>query len=387
LSAGAFRATTLVDALVDALPPQSTIDVVTTRPNRYSTFSPDAPPHESLGRVNIHRIELPPHRSGMRDQSTAFLHYARAVRKRIAAHSYNLVFATSSRLMTATLGAYVARQTRAPLYLDIRDIFADTIVEVIGPPTSWFLRPMMSGLERWTVRAARKVNLVSHGFAPYFERRYPGRTFSYFTNGVDDEFVDRSPTSRAADWRRPPTQRDDRITILYAGNVGDGQGLHHIVPGLARRLAQRARFQIVGGGGRRTHLERALSEAGVTNVELLEPVPRNQLQALYAHADVLFLHLNDYSAFRKVLPSKLFEYAALGKPIWAGVAGYAKEFIRTEIENAAVFEPGDVDGALQAFADLELRDVPRRAFIEKFARRSINLRFAADIVSIAEVKR
>ena len=46
--------------------------------------------------------------------------------------------------------------------------------------------------------------------------------------------------------------------------------------------------------------------------------------------DVLFLHLNDYSAFRKVIPSKIFEYAATGKPIVAGVSGYAAEFLRHE---------------------------------------------------------
>ena len=33
--------------------------------------------------------------------------------------------------MTAILGAHIARKMNRPLYLDIRDIFVETIVEVL----------------------------------------------------------------------------------------------------------------------------------------------------------------------------------------------------------------------------------------------------------------
>jgi glycosyltransferase involved in cell wall biosynthesis len=80
------------------------------------------------------------------------------------------------------------------------------------------------------------------------------------------------------------------------------------------------------------------------------------------------LHLNDYPAFRKVPPSKLFEYAAVGKPILAGVAGHAAEFIDQEIDNAAVFPPYDGAAAEAALAKLRLCITPRRAFVEKYTR-------------------
>ena len=50
LSAGSFRATALVDALLKAHPGVE-IDVVTTLPNRYSAFSPDAQPAMLLDRL------------------------------------------------------------------------------------------------------------------------------------------------------------------------------------------------------------------------------------------------------------------------------------------------------------------------------------------------
>ena len=47
----------------------------------------------------------------------------------------------------------------------------------------------------------------------------------------------------------------------------------------------------------------ALAEEGVTNVELIPPLNRDRLIEAYQAANVLFLHLNDYDAFKKVLPS------------------------------------------------------------------------------------
>ena len=170
--------------------------------------------------------------------------------------------------------------------------------------------------------------------------------------------------------------------MLYAGNIGEGQGLHEILPGLALALRSRARFLVIGDGGRRAALEVALAAAGASNVEMLAPMPRAQLLEAYRAADVLFLHLGSHAALEKVLPSKLFEYAALGKPVLAGVAGYAARFVREEISNATVFSPCDVQQAVLAFDSLEIRDCPRPAFVAKFARSNIAREMADDVLAV-----
>jgi glycosyltransferase involved in cell wall biosynthesis len=380
LSAGSFRMTPFVDALRRLAPAGTEIDVVTTRPHRYHTFSAEAPERERHGGVTITRIPLPPHEGGMLDQSRAFATFARRA-TRIARGEYDLVFATSSRLLTAALGAWIARRARAPLYLDIRDIFADTIKDVLRGPSARVARPLFSALERWTVRRASRVNLVSRGFLSYFESRYPRQRFSFHTNGIDEEFLAFEGSAPACLQRDGNGER--QITALYAGNIGDGQGLHVILPPLAQRMGARVRFLVVGDGGRRAALERSLKAHGVTTVEIRPPVERPQLLELYRAADVLFLHLNDYDAFRKVLPSKIFEYAAVGKPIWGGVAGHAAEFLRAEVSNAGVFDPCDVDGAERAFLQLVPGHTPRPEFIARFARAAISERLAADVLSVA----
>ena len=379
LSAGSFRATTLVEALRACVTPATHIDVLTTLPNRYATFTREAAQVEQGPGWELRRIRLPRHRSDMSGQAWAFAHYAGGVLAHVAARPYDVVFATSSRLMTATLGAWIARRKHARLYLDIRDIFVDTIKDVLPSSKARAARMLFSHIESWTVRRADRVNLVSPGFVEYFRERYPDLSLSSFTNGVDTEFLTAAPASSV------DRESDGRVRIVYAGNIGDGQALHQILPHLAAALVTQARFIVIGDGGRRKELEAALGQAGVTNVELRDPLSRDALIEVYRNAHVLFLHLGELPAFERVLPSKLFEYAALGKPVLAGVAGCAARFVREEISNAAVFTPGDVQDALHAYATLELVDRPREEFVTKYARAKIADAMARDVLQLGYV--
>ena len=375
LSAGSFRTTALVESLLEKKHPEIKIDVITTLPNRYSSFDTQAPERETSERLSIRRIQLFAHQSGKLDQAKAFFRFAREASRLARGKQYDLIFATSSRLMTAALGAWIARRGNSPLYLDIRDIFVDTIKDVLSKQVAFALMPFFSVIERWTITRAAHVNLVSVGFESYFKARYPRQSYSYFTNGVDEEFI--LPDSAA---RRESRANHGPIRVLYAGNMGDGQGLHAIIPSLAMQLRGRASFKLIGDGGRRPRLEKALAISGAVNVELVAPMPREELIKEYLKADVLFLHLNDYDAFKKVLPSKIFEYAALGKPVWAGVSGYAAQFLHEEVSNAAVFRPCDAKHALQVLDQLEIRDTPRAAFVQKFSRKIIMRAMAEDVL-------
>jgi hypothetical protein len=102
----------------------------------------------------------------------------------------------------------------------------------------------------------------------------------------------------------------------------------------------------------------------------------------YRDADVLFLHLNECEAFKRVLPSKVFEYGALGKPVWAGVSGFAAHFLASEVKNTAVFRPCDVDDAARSFETLSICDTPRPDFIAKYVRATISSRMASDMIAL-----
>jgi glycosyltransferase involved in cell wall biosynthesis len=163
-------------------------------------------------------------------------------------------------------------------------------------------------------------------------------------------------------------------TIIYAGNLGHGQGLEMVVPSIAKLLGDSYKFVIVGDGGTASLLKEAILKENLNNVEMVLPVSRTELLKYYRDADILFLHLNDLPAFRRVLPSKIFEYTALGKPIVAGLIGYSAQFMREQVPYASLFDPGDSEGACSAILKASETVVPRDVvdkFVSYYSRETI----------------
>ena len=79
LCAGSFRNTAIVQTLSKKLSAEDEVEVLTTAPNRYQSFSANAPEYESKGNVRIRRISLPTHQSGVIDQARVFVSYALSV--------------------------------------------------------------------------------------------------------------------------------------------------------------------------------------------------------------------------------------------------------------------------------------------------------------------
>ena len=375
LSAGSFRMNALIAHLLQRLPAGSKVDIITTKPNRYASFEVDSQKKEEHGPLSIERIPLPAHRSGIFDQARAFLAFDRAVTRLTLDRHYDLVFATSSKLMTAFLGARIANRKRVPLFLDIRDIFVDTMQDVFPGWKGRLLVPLLKKIESYTIQSASNLNLVSEGFRGYFFQRYPNVPTQFFTNGIDDAFLTES-------WQDGTQTRSSPIRILYAGNIGEGQGLHNILPELVALAGNSFKFVIVGDGGKKNKLIKALENTSGSEVEFIPPVDRTNLIRLYKECDILFLHLNDYEAFAKVLPSKLFEYAATGKPILAGVGGYAAEFLSTQVSNCQIFPPCNAEAGMKALKRLSLGETPRTEFIKLYGRSEIMGKMADSLLRL-----
>jgi len=378
-SAGSFRAAALVEALRKMTGDDLEIEVLTTMPHRYQGFKAEASKFEQIDNVTIRRIELKSQKSGFLDQPLSFASYvryfasyARQVLKHTRGKEYELVFATSGRFMTAALGASIANKKQVPLYLDIRDIFTDTMNDVLAKPLRIFILPVLRLLESYTLGSATIINLVSKGFAESFSSYNSKSPLRFFTNGIDSEFLE-------YDFQSPSTPGNRKV-ILVAGNIGEGQGLENLIPQAADLLSERYDIVVIGDGRRRGKLvERCL---GKENVRLIAPVNREELKRHYASADVLLMHLNDYEAFRKVLPSKIFEYAATGKPILAGVSGFAAEFTEQYVENAAVFPPCDAQAMVSKLDSLDLSSRNRTEFKDEFSRTKIMENMACDVLSL-----
>ena len=363
--AGSFRMQALVDAFARSNENNLKVDLYTTFPNRYGSRFENLKEFEDHGWLTVNRIRLPKHNGKMVSQAISYSKFFFSVLYLCRKQKYDLVFATSSRLITAFLGSLIAKRKQAILFLDIRDIFSDTLKDLFKQSNLRVVLPIINYVEKKTLMVADAVNIVSPGFDQHIRSLTKLKDLNVITNGIDQEFCNMEPDFSSSIRKIPE--------IVYAGNIGDGQGLERIIPEAAKRLEGYAKFKVIGDGGKKNELKKRLIEQNCKNVEILVPVTRSELINIYAHADILFLHLNDFPSFRKVLPSKIFEYAATGKPIIGGVSGCARDLLLNEVPGAYVFDPADINnfvGIVKKASQLN-SNYDRTDFIKKYRRENL----------------
>jgi UDP-N-acetylglucosamine:LPS N-acetylglucosamine transferase len=375
LGAGSFRNTSLVKELSRQMSENDVIDVITTYPNRYRSYTVEAPFYEERGNIKVHRIKVPDHKNGFLDQIYSFKTYVLKANKITKRKNYDLVFVSSSRFFSAYLGYLIARREKIPLYVDMRDIFIESLDNALKIPVAkQIIMPFLKFIERKIFNYASHVNLISKGFMPYF-KKFKCQSYSTYTHGIDNMFIKESQASHKSDINDPKV-------ILYAGNIGKCQSLEKIIPPAAKLLGNEYQFVIIGDGKSKQKLLDEIQKENLTNVEIRKPIKREELIQLYAVSDFLFIHLEDHPAYERVIPSKIFEIGAFNKPIIAGVAGFAYNFMADNIPNTILFKPCDYLSMVELLRNYDYKLIKREKFIADFKRENINKEMALSILRI-----
>ncbi len=377
LSAGSFRNFSIINELSKITKNKNIeIDILTNTPIRYDNFEFNYKDLENnFKNIKIFRCKNLNIRKNKFTQILFFFKYFFFVLYSTKNKKYDIVYSSSSRLFTGFLGALLSYFKNAKYYLDLRDIFYDSFKDVFKSSALIIFKPIIFLIEYFTITRANKINLISEGFKEYFINKYPRKKYTYYTNGIDKLFLNYNFKKNIN------IHNNSKLKLVYAGNIGEGQAIEKIIPYLISKF-QNIHFYIIGGGSRLKILKSLLSSNQFNNFSILSPVKREKLLEYYKIADILFLHLDNIPAFEKVLPSKIFEYGATHKPILAGVSGFSKKFIETELVNSYLFEPCNYVQAENLLRVLKFELIKRNDFIKKYDRSLISRKIAKDIINL-----
>jgi glycosyltransferase involved in cell wall biosynthesis len=166
-----------------------------------------------------------------------------------------------------------------------------------------------------------------------------------------------------------------RPVVAYAGLIGHIQGLEILVE--AARMVPGIDFVLAGDGPELPLLERKARELGVDNVSFKGYLDRQQLLELYRRSDVLVAHVRSRPTIdASMVPVKLFEYMATGKPIVYAGKGVATDLLR-ELGCAVIVPPEDPEALSAAVAKL-LRDPEQMRVIGLRGRARVESDFQRD---------
>lgn len=293
----------------------------------------------------------------------------------------DVVIATSPQFFCGWAGVLVSWLRWTPFILEIRDIWPESILAV-GAMRKGRLVRLLEWLELRMYASANRIVTVGEGYrSQLVAKGVPAERITIITNGIDRERLVPQPPDPALAARYNP---DGRFVCSYIGTVGMAAGLDVVVRAAQRlhRAGRRdVRFLVVGDGATREALEAEVTAAGLDDlVTVTGRQPKEAMNGFLSISDCCLVHLRKTDLFQTVLPSKIFEAAALERPIILGVGGFAADLVR-EAECGLCIEPEN-DAELVAAIDTLRADPRLRA--EMGARGRGNLSSRYDIDRLAE---
>jgi glycosyltransferase involved in cell wall biosynthesis len=229
------------------------------------------------------------------------------------------VIAETPPLFTAVSAVAIARLKRAPLVLNVSDLWPESAVQLglLSNPNAIRAAEL---LERFSYDHAKVICVPTPGMRTILLRRgLPPEKVMHLPNAVDvDRFaaaVDSAPV---------------RGRVIYSGTVGLAQGVGALVEAAAllKEDANRPEILIVGDGAERADLARRAAEQGLDNVHFAGRVDRDSVQALIGSAEAAVVSLRDLPLFEDALPTKLLEYMASARPVVAAASGQVARLVR-----------------------------------------------------------
>jgi glycosyltransferase involved in cell wall biosynthesis len=240
---------------------------------------------------------------------------------------------------------------RLPFILDIQDLWPDTLAAT-GMAGGRRLMPLIGALCAVVHRRAKTIVVQSEGIrAALIARGVPAEKLITIHNWAETE-----PCLTGA----PAPLVPQRFVVVYGGNFGLAQGLETVLEAAARLRDHRPDIliQLYGDGVEAASLRARTRTMGLSNLEIHPRIGKDAINAVFARADALLVHLADHPLFTITVPSKVQAYLAAGRPIAAGLAGEAARLL-VESGSALVAPPGDSGALAEAIA--ALADMPADA--------------------------
>jgi glycosyltransferase involved in cell wall biosynthesis len=255
------------------------------------------------------RYEIPNQRK-LKVLMRALLAYPRLVARFLRTPRADLVLVGYPGWVDMIVLAPLARLRRMPVVFDPFISVYDTVVEdrkLVSPRS--MLGRMCKLLDRLSLRRARRVLADTPSHADYYAElaHIPRDRIGVVWLGAQDDVFGPRPDV-AVQPRR----------VLFHGTFIGLQGIETIIRAAKLLEPDGIELRVVGSGQEQTTVDRLMTELQPANVEMVGRVPLEQVPAEIAAATVCLGIFGTSNKAHRVVPNKVFECAAVGRPVVTG---------------------------------------------------------------------
>ena len=270
----------------------------------------------------------------------------------------DIIVATSPQLLTAVTGHLLGRVKGCPWVFEVRDLWPESITAV-GAMKEGLIMRVLRRVEKTLYHGAERIVTVTEPMRlQLVERGVPAVKVGVVPNGADlERLIPRLRNPRLA----ARLELDGKFIVAYVGTHGLAQGLEVVVRAAKILAGSNIHFLFVGEGARRNDLIRLAKSSGIENVSFVGAVPSEAAIDYLALADAIVVSLRKSTVFDSALPSKIFEAAAMEKPILLSANGISADLVRRYHAGLAV-EPENPEALAEAAFRLSTDERLRESF-------------------------
>jgi len=250
----------------------------------------------------------------------------------------DIIVATSPQFFTAVAGRWLSFFKLKPWIMEVRDLWPESIAAV-GAMNDGRIYKFLEWVELRLYKSAKKIIVVTDTFKRKIAARGIDESkIDVHKNGVILDLFE--PRSKDSELMEDNPQFHGKKVFAYIGTHGMAHGLAFILNSLPKlqEILPQAHFLFIGEGAEKENLLKQAEDLKLTNVTFMPFVPKHEVVRYLSLMDVALVNLKKSDTFKTVIPSKIFEAAALQKPILLGLEGETKGIIEF-FSAGTCFEP------------------------------------------------
>ena len=207
----------------------------------------------------------------------------------------------------------ICKRKNIPFVLILHDLHPDTAIRRKQISKNHPLALLLKKQTRFLMKSSSRIVTLGRDVTQYLIEAYKvlPEKISYIPNW-GREISDISPN-----FNRHACMRDSFL-VLYTGNFGEASDFATLFQAAKQleKVDEDIRFLLVGNGRKKSFWEDYVKRNSISNVTFSDFVPEEKYTDLLKQAFVLVLTLRESSKGMSV-PSKLYYYLSVGKPILA----------------------------------------------------------------------
>lgn len=250
-----------------------------------------------------------------------------------------------SPMTQALVGVQYAKQHKVPCYLYVTDLWPDNVEIVTGIHNPAIIDPI-NKMVNYIYKNCDRIFTSSQSFiSKMSERGVSQDKLEFWPQYAEDFYKPYIPKQDEDLEKETGISQDDKINIIFAGNIGYAQGLDVLVraSSILKERKAKVRFNIVGDGRYRAEMQEAVHNQGVDDFfNFIERQPAEAIPKYMAASDVALICLSKSEVFAMTIPAKTQSCMACGMPILVSADGEVGDIIH-EADCGLVSPSGDAE--------------------------------------------